>query len=1040
MTDKQSERTSKQAQVGQSMQSNSSQSNSSADKELTQAIERESLKFQNYYLWLEKAMPPLFFEEVSKENIMLIAHNLMGFEQQQYETTIHLKNVALALCLDSADADLRILKDYAFYGIRHYQAFVSKTPPPFPGITANLRIATIYFTEAIECVEKPFPEESKEELRALAKNRNPQLTDEEFDKLLYGINTRFLRAHSIQRLILALDMFFRAQTRDNCQFEVRYNETWEEKDLASMQIVLAWRNTPKHNFLYRLARTIHRHGLIMKRVNATYIDPYGKESILIMSLDLHGANGKAAWDAADITDFLRELVTVKYFASFDVIDQNLVSKGVISGNMGNFLRSMVTFIHQALVHLDVNLYTPENIEEAFCRHPELTANLCEAFNLKFNPDFHNLDEYAKKREQFLTDVGKLDTGQEENDIRRKTILRQGMNFIHHLLKTNAFRMNLTAHSFRLDPRYLDEIPFERAKTFPVLPYAIFYIKGMHFFGFHIRFKDLARGGLRTVYPEHPEQIVHERNNVFTECYNLALTQHMKNKDIPEGGSKGIIFLNPMERRDSESLVLQKEMEAVHVAPEIIEKKILSFRKEQRFEYLYQAQRSFIEGLLTIINCDPDGTIRARHIVDYWNRPEYIYLGPDENMHDEMISWIANFSKKYHYKPGGAFISGKPKLGINHKEYGVTSLGVNVYMETLLKYVGIDPHKQPFTIKMSGGPDGDVAGNQICNLYRYYPDTAKLLALIDVSGTIFDPKGLDLATLSDLFKQAKPLKYYPPEKLSEGGFLLDKNAKRSPTALAQQTLCWRKQNGKLVEDWLTGSDMNYILRNNVHQTKADIFIPAGGRPRTLNETNIKEFLDETGKPTSRCIVEGANLYLTPKARRMLEKLGVLIIKDSSANKTGVICSSFEVLCGLALSDEQFLQHKETLVKEILERLKQCAANEAHLLLRTHKDTNDFLTDISDQISENINQFTYQLLDFLDRAPWDPDPRHPLTHCYLNYCLPTLRNQFQHAMLHEIPDHHKKAIVACQIASQAVYKNGLDWHPTIVDVLPVLLKEL
>ena len=76
-------------------------------------------------------------------------------------------------------------------------------------------------------------------------------------------------------------------------------------------------------------------------------------------------------------------------------------------------------------------------------------------------------------------------------------------------------------------------------------------------------------------------------------------------------------------------------------------------------------------------------------------------------------------------------------------------------------------------------------------HRYYPNTAKLLTLIDVSGTIYDPEGLDLAMLVDLFKQGQPLKYYPPEKLHDGGFLLDKNAKRSKTAFAQQTLCWRK---------------------------------------------------------------------------------------------------------------------------------------------------------------------------------------------------------------------------------------------------------
>ena len=136
--------------------------------------------------------------------------------------------------------------------------------------------------------------------------------------------------------------------------------------------------------------------------------------------------------------------------------------------------------------------------------------------------------------------------------------------------------------------------------------------------------------------------------------------------------------------------------------------------------------------------------------------------------------------------------------------------------------------------------------------------------IDMSGTIFDPKGLDLEEVVKLFKEQKPLRHYPPEKLSDGGFLLDARTKREQTAYAQQTLCWKKVNGKLIEDWLSGNEMNHLLRHNVHQVKADVFIPGGGRPRTLNEQNYKDFLDETGKPTSKAIVEGANLYLTPAA--------------------------------------------------------------------------------------------------------------------------------------------------------------------------------
>ena len=77
------------------------------------------------------------------------------------------------------------------------------------------------------------------------------------------------------------------------------------------------------------------------------------------------------------------------------------------------------------------------------------------------------------------------------------------------------------------------------------------------------------------------------------------------------------------------------------------------------------------------------------------------------MSDEMIAWIAAYSKRYKYRPASSFITSKPMAGINHKSYGVTSLGVICYMDKFLRSIGIDPKKETFRVKLSGGPDGDV---------------------------------------------------------------------------------------------------------------------------------------------------------------------------------------------------------------------------------------------------------------------------------------------------------------------------------------------
>jgi glutamate dehydrogenase len=44
-----------------------------------------------------------------------------------------------------------------------------------------------------------------------------------------------------------------------------------------------------------------------------------------------------------------------------------------------------------------------------------------------------------------------------------------------------------------------------------------------------------------------------------------------------------------------------------------------------------------------------------------------------------------------------------------------------------------------------------------------------------------------------------------------------------------------------------------------------------------------------------------------------------------------------------------------------------------------------------------------------------------------------------VLSEIPEVHKKAIIACHIASRLVYFRGLEWAPSLIDVLPLIIQD-
>ena len=76
-----------------------------------------------------------------------------------------------------------------------------------------------------------------------------------------------------------------------------------------------------------------------------------------------------------------------------------------------------------------------------------------------------------------------------------------------------------------------------------VPFGVFFVHGRRFNGFHCRFRDIARGGMRIVTPQTSEQVAIEAGRQFDECYALAYAQQLKNKDIPEGGSKAVLLVD-----------------------------------------------------------------------------------------------------------------------------------------------------------------------------------------------------------------------------------------------------------------------------------------------------------------------------------------------------------------------------------------------------------------------------------------------------------------------------------------------------------------
>jgi len=437
--------------------------------------------------------------------------------------------------------------------------------------------------------------------------------------------------------------------------------------------------------------------------------------------------------------------------------------------------------------------------------------------------------------------------------------------------------------------------------------------------------------------------------------------------------------------------------------------------------LYNLQRGIINAFLDIF-VTRDGKPVDPKVIDYYGEDEPIEIGPDENMHDSMIEWMAERSKERAYILGGGIISSK-KIGINHKEYGVTSLGVWKFLERTLTELGIDAHADPFSVKITGGTNGDVAGNELKLLLEHCPKV-QITSITAGSGAIYDPKGIDKEELNGLVLKDN-IDKFSPDRLNEGGFIFYAREQKKEGLIDLFKRVARDKDG-VREEWVSSDEFHAQFENLILSHYTDVFIPCGGRPETIHMGNWQKLFDEKGNPTTMAIVEGANSFIAPKAREEIQNHGIIILKDASANKCGVICSSYEIIGGLLMKDKEFLQHKEAYVGDVLKILEKRALDESELIFRRHGQSNGkaLYTDISDHISREINDLTDTVYSYLTAHP-DIALKQPYTKTLLLHLPAFIRDHKKFRdRVKGLPLKYRIAMVSTEISTRAVYHGGLE----------------
>jgi glutamate dehydrogenase/leucine dehydrogenase len=209
-------------------------------------------------------------------------------------------------------------------------------------------------------------------------------------------------------------------------------------------------------------------------------------------------------------------------------------------------------------------------------------------------------------------------------------------------------------------------------------------------------------------------------------------------------------------------------------------------------------------------------------------PKHYIGAPDVNTGEQEMRWFVEGNGNL------KSVTGKPKeLGGLPHELGSTGFGV--YHSTLVavKFARLDATKATVAIEGFGNV-GSFAAKFLSQA------GARLVAISDSKGTIYNPEGLDFDKLSEIKKQ-------------------------------------------------TGSVINYqpgqVLSNEeIFKLPVDILIPAA-LPDVINEGNVNEV-------KAKVVVEAANIPCKPEIEKILHEKGILVVPDFVANAGGLISSYCE----------------------------------------------------------------------------------------------------------------------------------------------------
>ncbi|MGB6003331.1 MAG: NAD-glutamate dehydrogenase [Ornithinimicrobium sp.] len=589
------------------------------------------------------------------------------------------------------------------------------------------------------------------------------------------------------------------------------------------------------------------------------------------------------------------------------------------------VRTLVRYLRQ------VTTSSLDYLEEALVANPEISAQIVELFQARFDPDADTSvagDRQAAcaavrdRIETALDDVASLD---------QDRIIRFVLRIVMSSVRTNFYQRDKDGApnarvALKLLPREIDGLP-EPRPAFEIWVYA------PNVEGVHLRFGSVARGGLRWS---------DRREDFRTEILGLVKAQLVKNAVIVPTGSKGGFVAkqlpDPAQGREA------WQAEGV------------------------RAYKSFISGLLDITDNRDGTTIEPPdRVVRHDGDDPYLVVAADKGT--ATFSDIANgVSREYGFWLDDAFASGG-SAGYDHKAMGITARGAWESVKRHFRELGTDTQTEEFTVVGVGDMSGDVFGNGML-----LSEHILLVAAFDHRHIFMDPTPDAAASFAErqrLFDLPRSSwGDYETSLISTGGGVYPRSAKSVPisaeiaTALGIDSGIEKMTPAELLKAIL-GAPVDLLWNGGIGtyvKASTETHAEIGDRANNNIRVNGNEL-------RVRVVGEGGNLGLSQAGRIEAAHSGVHVNTDAVDNSAGVDTSDHEVNIKIALtplvkSGDMTWEQRDELLAEMTDEV-------AAKVLRHNYEQNVLIGNARDQGGRMLSVHRRLMRSLTEHVGLDPE---------------------------------------------------------------------